>query len=112
MNESSLTQPVKIFIVTKVRQQEPQPKTFALFQNFPNPFNPTTVIYYQLPSISHVTLKVYNVLGEEVATLVDETKGPGEYNIRFDASKLSSGVYFYQIVADNFVSTKKMVVIK
>jgi hypothetical protein len=111
-NESSLTQPVKIFTVTKVRQEKSIPKTFALFQNFPNPFNPTTIINYQLPSNSHVSLKIYDVLGREVATLVNEQQGAGYYGVNFDAGNLPSGVYFYRISAGKFVSVKKLVVVK
>lgn len=112
MNESSLSQPVKIFVVTKVQQSESSPKTFALFQNFPNPFNPATVISYQLPVTSHVNLKVYDVLGREMATLVNERQNAGYYNVTFNAENLPSGVYFYRINAGNFSAVKKLVVVK
>ena len=88
------------------------PATYKLEQNYPNPFNPTTVISYQLPASGHVSLKVYDVLGREVATLVNENKPAGNYTAQFNASKLVSGVYFYRIDTDNFVQTKKMVLIK
>ncbi|MFH1194377.1 MAG: T9SS type A sorting domain-containing protein [bacterium] len=93
------------------------PGRFALEQNYPNPFNPTTVIKYQIPSSQVVTLKIYDILGNEVATLVHETKAPGNYEVKFDArsyggSKLSSGVYFYQLRAGSFVSSKKFVLMK
>lgn len=88
------------------------PTKFSLLQNYPNPFNPTTTISYQLAAVSHVTLKVYNVLGQEVATLVNETKGPGEYNVRFDGSKLPSGVYFCRVSAGSFSAVKKLVLLK
>jgi len=88
------------------------PLTFSLAQNYPNPFNPSTVINYQLPVAGVVTLKVYDVLGNEVTTLVNETKSAGRYDVRFDASGLSNGVYFYTIKADNFNSTKKMIFMK
>ncbi len=88
------------------------PKEFSLEQNFPNPFNPTTFFSYQLAAVSDVSLKVYDVLGKEVATLVNEVKKAGTYSIRFDASKLSSGVYLYRLEAGSFISTKKMILMK
>jgi hypothetical protein len=88
------------------------PKAFALMQNYPNPFNPTTVIRYQLPVSSQITLKVYDVLGREVATLVNENKQAGNYTVSFDASKCSSGVYFYKLQTGNFVQTKRMMLVK
>ena len=87
-------------------------KNFILEQNFPNPFNPSTVISYRLPVTSEVTLKVYNVLGNEVATLVDEYKPAGSYETKFDASGLASGIYFYQLKAGTFVQTNKMAYVK
>jgi len=88
------------------------PKEFSLSQNYPNPFNPSTVIKYQLPISSQVTLKVYDVLGDEVATLVNEEKPTGFYEVELNASRLSSGFYIYKITAGNFSSTKKMILIK
>jgi hypothetical protein len=85
---------------------------YSLTQNYPNPFNPSTVISYQLPAGSFVTLKVYDILGREVATLVNEVKPPGTYTVRFDASGLASGVYVYRLTAGDFVQTCKMLVIK
>jgi len=85
---------------------------FALHQNYPNPFNPSTMISYQLPIDSKVQLKVYDILGTEVITLVNEMKSAGKYDVVFDASKLSSGTYFYTIIADGFVQTKKMLLVK
>lgn len=88
------------------------PKYFNLMQNYPNPFNPSTVISYQLPEDSHVTLKVYNILGQEVAVLVDEFKRAGFYNSLFNVnSSLSSGVYIYQLRCNNFVQTRKMILL-
>jgi hypothetical protein len=88
------------------------PAVFALEQNYPNPFNPSTMISYSIPQSSFVTLKVYDIIGNEVATLVNETKSAGKYDIRFDASNLSNGVYLYSIKTDNFTSTKKMILMK
>jgi photosystem II stability/assembly factor-like uncharacterized protein len=86
--------------------------TYDLKNNFPNPYNPTTTIKYQIPNAGFVTLKVYDVLGNEVTTLVTENKEPGRYNITFDASELSSGVYIYQLKVNDYLSTKKMVLMK
>jgi hypothetical protein len=88
------------------------PKEFGLEQNYPNPFNPTTVINYQLPVNNHVTLKVYDAIGREVATLVDEVKEAGYYSTTFDASKLSSGIYFAKLQSGDKVQLKKMMLIK
>lgn len=90
------------------------PSTFSLNQNYPNPFNPATVISYQLPFSGHVSLKVFDLLGREVAALVDEFQPAGNHNSQFSIqnSQLSSGIYFYTIRAGNFVETKKMVLMK
>ncbi|MGB5896471.1 MAG: T9SS type A sorting domain-containing protein, partial [Ignavibacteriaceae bacterium] len=89
-----------------------QPASFRLYQNYPNPFNPTTKITYSIPQRSLVLLKVYDVLGNEVATLVDEVKPVGEYEIEFEASELTSGIYLYRLEAPNYVESHKMVLIK
>ena len=88
------------------------PKEFALTQNYPNPFNPTTVIGYMLPRSSNVKLIVYDMLGREIKTLVNEFKQAGSYNVSFDASSLASGVYFYRINAGDFTDVKKMMLVK
>jgi hypothetical protein len=88
------------------------PLTPLLEQNYPNPFNPTTIINYQISELSFVTLKVYDVLGNEIATLVNEEKPIGSYEVKFDASSLPSGVYFYRLQAGSFVETKKMVLLR
>jgi len=85
---------------------------FALNQNYPNPFNPTTKIKYSIPEISYVILKVFDVLGREVATLVDEYRDAGSYEVEFDASHLASGIYYYQLKAGSFIETKKMIYLK
>jgi hypothetical protein len=88
------------------------PSNFSLSQNYPNPFNPTTMIQYSIPKSSIVTLKVYNMLGQEIATLVNKQQTAGNYNVNFDASRLASGIYMYKIQAGSFTSTKKMMLIK
>jgi len=88
------------------------PDNFTLYQNYPNPFNPTTIIRYDVPKSALVKLFVYDILGRKVKTLVNEFKSPGEYELNFDASNLSSGTYFYRIQAGDFVQIKKMVLIK
>ncbi len=91
------------------------PEDFKLEQNYPNPFNPTTQISFQVPQYDHVTLKIYDVLGSEVRTLVDEMKSPGYYTVTLDANKnggLSSGVYFYRLKSGSFNQTKKLMLIK
>ncbi len=88
------------------------PQKFQLQQNYPNPFNPTTVISYTIPKSSFVTLKVYNALGQEVATLVNGVKSANTYNVQFDASGLASGIYIYQLKTGNNISSKKMVLMK
>lgn len=86
--------------------------TYKLNNNFPNPFNPSTQISYQIPSVSFVTLKIYGLAGNEVATLVNEEKSSGRYSVDFNATGLSSGIYFYKLTAGNFVETKKMILMK
>jgi hypothetical protein len=88
------------------------PSTTNLFQNYPNPFNPNTNIKYQIPSTNHVTLKVFDLLGREVATLVNDVKEPGTYTVRWDASGVASGVYFYRLKAGDFVETKRMLLMR
>ena len=94
-----------------------QPFTFELAQNYPNPFNPTTTLRYQLPDRSHVNLTIYNVLGQEVRTLVDGTMERGEYTIAWNGKdrfgkKVASGIFFYRIQAEHYVKTRKMIILK
>ena len=89
-----------------------KPSTFGLMQNYPNPFNPTTNIQFQIPNNEYVTLKVFNSVGQQVATLVDSNLRQGVHNVTFDASELPSGVYFYNIKAGDFMQTKKMLLLK
>jgi hypothetical protein len=90
----------------------PTPREYAIYQNYPNPFNPSTVIRYQLPVSGHVTLVVYDILGKEATTLVNEYKPAGKYDTVFDASHLPSGVYIYRLQAGSFVESKKLLLLK
>jgi hypothetical protein len=86
--------------------------TYSLDQNFPNPFNPTTIIRYTLPRASAVTLSVFNMLGQQVALVVDTYQDAGNYNVRFDASGLASGVYLYRLKAEGFVQSRRLLLLK
>ena len=100
-------------IITNIKdKQKIIPTTYILSQNYPNPFNPSTTIEYSIPKTSFVILKIYDVLGTEVRSLVNEEKNVGSYRINFDASTLASGIYFYKIQAESFVQTKKMILLK
>ena len=88
------------------------PKVFALSQNYPNPFNPSTIINYEIPESGLVTIKIYDVLGREVSTIVNEEKSPGRYKVKFNGSNLASGLYLYRITSGNFSETKKMLLMK
>jgi len=95
------------------------PNEFKLEQNYPNPFNPSTTIKYSIPTVEtrrgvsqHVTLKIYDILGREVATLVNKEQKPGNYEVKFDASQLTSGLYFYKIATSGFAQSKKMILIR
>lgn len=85
---------------------------FELAQNYPNPFNPRTTIGYQIPERAFIIIKIYDVLGNEITTLVNEEKIAGSYEIEFDGSSLPSGIYYYRITAGDFSQTNKMVLIK
>jgi Secretion system C-terminal sorting domain len=88
------------------------PRTYSLSQNYPNPFNPSTTIEFSIPQSTNVSVKVYDIMGREVATLVNEYRGTGSYIVNWNASGSSSGVYFYKLVAGSFTQTKKMVLSK
>ena len=98
--------------ITNVKNQSVQPSSFTLYQNYPNPFNPTTKIKYQLPEFSNVKLTIYDVLGRQIKTLVNQEKPAGNYEVEFDGTGLPSGVYFYRIEAGKFSDTKKFVLMK
>jgi len=102
-----------------IQQYRPQKQTepvntidFALIANYPNPFNPTTTIEYSIPEALFVELKIYDILGGEVASLVKENKPSGKHSVKFNASNLPSGIYFYRIVSGNFTATKKLIILK
>jgi hypothetical protein len=100
-------------MITGVKDQNNDiPSQFILEQNYPNPFNPSTKIRYSVPQSSDVMIKVFDILGKEVATLVNEEKPAGSYDVNFDAAGLSSGIYFYKLQAGNFIETKKMILIR
>jgi hypothetical protein len=98
--------------ITSIEKTANLPLQFSLSQNYPNPFNPRTTIKYSIPRQDFVTLKIYNTLGQEVAALVNEEKQPGSYHIVFDASALSSGVYFYRLKSGSFSKIRKLVLLK
>ena len=98
--------------VSSVEENNVVVNNFKLDQNYPNPFNPSTMINYSIPQSSFLTLKVYDIIGNEVVTLVNETKSAGKYDVSFEASNLSNGVYLYSIKTNNFTSTKKMILMK
>ncbi len=99
-------------VITSVKNQGGINTNFDLGQNYPNPFNPSTVINWQLPVSGHVSLKIYDILGREIATLVDEFKVAGYYKINFDGSSLASGIYLYRLKTNDNVTTKKMILLK
>ena len=97
---------------TGLEQVEAIPMSFHLSQNFPNPFNCQTKICFTMKKESQVILKIYNIRGQEIDQLLDKSYGPGQYEVVFDAEKLSSGIYYYQIQADGFQDMKKMLLLK
>jgi len=99
-------------VPTDVRTVDAMPTEYTLLQNYPNPFNPTTTIEFALPRQAHVTLKIFNALGEEVASLMDETLDAGRKAVQFDAAGLASGVYFYRLQAGEFVQSRRMTLIR
>jgi hypothetical protein len=100
-------------IATSVEEREPAtPRSFALYQNYPNPFNPSTTIGFDLPERSQVSLKLYDVLGREVRTLIDETRAPGAHRLTLDATGLGSGVYFYTLRAGRYEKTQKLLLVR
>ena len=88
------------------------PSSFQLHQNYPNPFNPVTFINYELPITNYVSLKVFDMLGNEVATLVNEKQNAGSYSVDFHGTNISSGIYFYKLETEGFIETKRMILLK
>jgi hypothetical protein len=106
MNLTATTEP------SAVNDQITPINSFKLVQNYPNPFNPTTKISFAIPQTTNVTLKVYNITGNEVATLINQVKGAGTYNVEFNGKNLSSGVYFYKLTAGKFTAVRKMILLR
>jgi hypothetical protein len=100
------------YSITSVAGTPPVPYNFQLSQNYPNPFNPSTIIRYSVPERSKVTLKIFDITGRELLTLLNGEINAGNYEINFNASKLPSGVYFYTLRSNSFASTKKMLLLK
>lgn len=105
---------IKNDLITSVKEEDVSeaPADFKLFQNFPNPFNPVTTISWQISKGSHTTIKVYDILGNEVAALVNAYRSAGKYETKFNAVNLSSGIYFYRIQAGSFTDTGKMILLR
>jgi hypothetical protein len=115
--DTGVVQPESVMLLVPsslvgVEQPESLPSDYTLEQNYPNPFNPSTTISYQLSTVSLVNLKVFNVLGEVVATLVNEVQPAGTHAVRLNAGSLTSGIYFYQLQAGEYLGTKKMILLK
>ena len=98
--------------IVSVKLDNLLPEKYVLGQNYPNPFNPTTTIYYSIPQNSYVSLRIFDVLGNEVQTIVNENQDAGNYTVKFNADNLTSGIYFYKIEAGSFIETKKMILLK
>jgi hypothetical protein len=97
---------------TKETEEELLPTEYTLYQNYPNPFNPVTTIKYDLPNTSDVTLVIYDILGRKIKELVNTKQQAGRYEIQFNASNLASGVYIYQLIAEKYINSKKMILLK
>lgn len=109
-NESDYSDEASILV--SVEDEDTTPREFSLSQNYPNPFNPSTVIKYKIGDVRFVTLKIYNVLGKEIATLVNKIQSAGNYEVKFNASNLTSGIYFYTLTSGGFNNTRKMTILK
>ena len=104
--------PITILSPTDIEKEGNHPVNFVLYQNYPNPFNPTTNIGFQISDFGFVSIKVYDAIGNEITTMVNEEKSPGEYEVNFDASQLSSGLYFYRLSVGNYSETRKMLLLR
>jgi hypothetical protein len=111
-NDGTISGAVWLPGLTDVKDESKVPESFNISQNYPNPFNPTTTIRYLIPEQTKVSLKVYDILGNEVTTLVNEEKERGVYSVNFDAWGFASGIYFFRLQAGSFVETKKMILLK
>jgi hypothetical protein len=109
---STISQGISNISVTGIKEISASVIDFQLNQNYPNPFNPTTTISYTIPIQGNVSLKIYDVLGKEIITLVDEMKTAGNYQVTFNATQLVSGMYFYKLETNNYSQTKKMILLK
>ncbi len=109
---SEVTIAVDLVVFTGVDQENTLPTEYSLYYNYPNPFNPSTTIRYDLPKQSSVSLKIYNVLGEEVAALVNSEQMAGRYKVTWNADRFASGIYIYRVQAGDFVAVKKMILVK
>jgi len=112
LNSPSTIRVISLNTTTEVPENSNEVREYKLMQNYPNPFNPTTKIGFRVLNFGHVSLKIFDLLGNEVALLVAEEKSSGDYEISFDASKLKSGVYYYQLQVNDFSQTKKMVLLR
>jgi len=101
-----------LFSLTGIDESITSPANYHLSQNYPNPFNPTTTLSYQIPRAGFILFRVYDILGREVATLVNEEKPVGWYEVEFDGTGFASGIYFYRLQAGNFIETKKMILLR
>ena len=99
-------------IISKVEDDDIFPNQFMLEQNYPNPFNPSTIIKFGIPERANVVIKIYDILGSEVITLINQEMDIGWYEVQFNASNYSSGIYIYRMQAGNYISTKKMLMVK
>jgi flagellar hook assembly protein FlgD len=98
--------------LTDIGENPSSPNVYRLYDNYPNPFNPSTTLRYSLPEASFTSIKIYDALGNEVSSLMNETKSAGTYEVEFNATDLSSGIYYYTLQAGSFTQTKKMILIK
>jgi hypothetical protein len=98
--------------ITDVGENPSNPTEYKLYDNYPNPFNPSTILRYSIPEASFTAIKIFDALGNEVSSLVNETKSAGTYEVEFNATDLSSGIYYYTLQAGSFTQTKKMILIK
>jgi len=112
LDKDSVYQNITVDLSTSVKDEKPLQNGFKVYQNYPNPFNPSTIISYSIPVYSQVTLKVFDSLGREVLTLVNQEQKAGNYKVTFNASGFSSGIYFYKLTSGRYTQTRKMILLK